>query len=48
MKQPFLDESKFLEQIVGTIFEKRKHLDLIKCNAQTFSYLNQAQKKLVP
>jgi hypothetical protein len=33
---------------IGMIFEKRKHLNLIKHDMQTFSYLNQAQKKLVP
>ncbi len=30
------------------VFEKQKHLNLIKHDVQTFSYLNQAQKKLVP
>jgi hypothetical protein len=34
--------------IIGMIFEKQKHLNLINRNAQTFFYLNQAQKKLVP
>jgi hypothetical protein len=33
---------------IRAIFEKQKHLNLIKYDVQTFSYLNQAQKKLVP